>query len=297
MDKKEIGRLVRVVSIGFCNRSMEEILEVLDCEGKKGADIIVLPEAWRGLNSEPETVTGITVSAVAEMAKKHSTYIVCPIYRKEESVGRVNSSVLLNREGKVVSVYDKVFPYWEEFDLNPPAETGNKVTVYDADFGRIGVAVCFDANFPEVWKELADLGAELVIWPSAYSAGTTLQAHALNNHYYIVTSTLMSDCTVWDITGQELLYEKSDGINISRIVLDLDRGIYHENFNMEKKDKLLAEHGDSIMQEMHLEREQWFVLKAVQSGVSARELAKEYGMEELRDYINRSRTEINKKRR
>jgi beta-ureidopropionase len=232
---------------------------------------------------------------MAALAKKHHTYIVCPIDRKD-GAHRLNSAVLLDRKGKVVCVYDKVFPYWSEFDLKQKVEVGKDVPVYQADFGKVGFAICFDVNFPEVWKRLADKGAEIVIWPSAYSAGTSLQAHAINHHYYIVTSTQTRDTIVYDITGEEVLYEKSKDINISRITLDLDRGIYHQNFNIPKRDRLLKEHPDDIMQEKWMDREQWFVLKAKRPGVSARELARQYGLEELRDYITRSNREIDKMR-
>lgn len=294
LDKQ--GRPVRVTSISFKDRSLKEISDIVESEGKKGADIIVLPELWRGGESEPETLDGITVTTIAKLAHKHGTYIVCPIYRKDDRSQRINSAVLLDRHGKIACVYDKVFPYWGEFDLTPPCEVGIEVPVYKADFGCIGIATCFDANFPEVWKRLADQGAELVIWPSAYSAGTTLQAHALNNHFYIVSSTWKGDCIVYDITGKELLYEKSDGVNVSRMTLDLDRGLYHENFNLEKRDRMLEDYKGSLEQELHMEREEWFVLRAVRPGISAREKAGEYGMEELRDYQNRSRNEIDRMR-
>ena len=296
MQADRIGRPVRITSISFNNRSLEEITDIVDKEGEKGTDIIALPEMWRGSGSEPETLEGITVTTMAELAKKHNTYIVCPIYRKAEGIGRVNSAVLLDRQGKTVCVYDKAFPYWEEFDLDPPVEPGIEAPVYNADFGCIGMAICFDANFPEVWKHLADQGVELVIWPSAYSAGTTLQAHALNYNFYIVTSTWKGDCTVYDITGKEILYEKSEGINASRITLDLDRGIYHENFNLEKRDRMLKDYKGSLDQELHMEREEWFVLKASRPGISVRETAHKYRMEELRDYRNRSRREIDRMR-
>ena len=52
----------------------------------------------------------------------------------------------------------------------------------DCDFGKLAILICFDANFPSVWDEAARQGAELVIWPSAYGAGTQLAAHALNHH-------------------------------------------------------------------------------------------------------------------
>jgi hypothetical protein len=112
------------------------------------------------------------------------------------------------------------------------------------------------------------------------------------NHYYIVSSTQTADCLVYDIDGRELLSETSDDINISRITVDLDRGIYHENFNLDKRDRLLAEHAADVELESHLLREQWFILKAKRPGVSARDLAREYGLEELRDYIDRSRRHL-----
>jgi predicted amidohydrolase len=196
----------------------------------------------------------------------------------------------------VQGVYDKVYPYWSEFDLAPAVEPGQEVPVFEADFGRLGIAICFDVNFPEVWAHLASGGAELVVWPSAYSAGTSLQAHALNHHFYVVSATQTSDCLVYDITGQLLVDQAAGGINVCRITLDLDRGIYHENFNLEKRGRLLAEHPDEVEMERWLTREQWFVLRARIPGVSARGLAHEYGLEELRDYVTRSRTEIDWRR-
>ena len=285
------GRAVRIVSLSFHDKPLDEIARVIDSEGAKGVDLIALPETWRGQGDGWETLDGPTISAVAALAKKHHTYIVCPIDRRDGE-RRLNSAVLIDREGKVACVYDKVYPYWSEFDVKPPVSPGSEVPVYQADFGRVGMATCFDVNFPEVWERLADQGAELVIWPSAYSAGTSLQAHALNHHFTIVTSTWTCDCIVYDITGEEMLYEKTEGLNITRVTLDLDRCIFHQNFNIEKRDRLLKEHPDDVEQEKWLDREQWFVLRAKRPGVSARALAHEYGLEELRDYLDRSRREI-----
>ncbi|NCO39235.1 MAG: hypothetical protein COW34_01605 [Armatimonadetes bacterium CG17_big_fil_post_rev_8_21_14_2_50_66_6] len=291
----EVGRPVRVVSLCFRGKTREEIAAVVDREGAKGADLIALPETWLGQGDQWETLDGPTIQALSALAKKYHTYVSCPIDRHEGD-RRLNSGVLLDRSGAVVCVYDKVYPYWSEFDVKPPVSVGEKAPVYQADFGRVGMAICFDANFPEGWQRLADQGAELVVWPSAYSAGTQLQAHALNHHFYIVTATQSGDCQVYDITGERILDERSDDLAVARITLDLDRGIYHQNFNIGPRDKLLKEHPDDVLQEKWLDREQWFVLKAKRPGVSARELARQYGLEELRDYKTRSRREIDKKR-
>jgi predicted amidohydrolase len=294
---KQIGRPVRITSVSFPNgRTLLEIAHVVDREASRGCDLVILPETWLGQGDhEPEPLDGLTVSTMAALAKEHQCYIVCPIDRIDGS-RRFNTSVLIDRAGQVAGRYDKVYPYWSEFDVQPPVEAGNEAPVFELDFGRLGLAICFDANFPAVWQRLADQGAELVAWSSAYSAGTTLQAHALTHHYSIVTSTQTSDCIVYDITGQEVLYERSDDLNVAHTTLDLDRGIYHENFNLEKRDKMLRERAGEVVQEQWLEREQWFVLRAGRPGVSARALARAYGLEELRDYIERSRREIDRMR-
>lgn len=290
-----IGRPVRVTSISFANgKTRAEVLALVDEAAALGTDLIALPETFLGQaadNTTMETLDGPTLTGLAALARKHNTYIVCPLDRRAGNQ-RLNSAVLLDRAGRIAGIYDKVFPYWSEFDKNQVVEPGQTAPVFETDFGRVGLAICFDANFPEVWAQLADQGAELVIWPSAYSAGTTLQAHALMNHFYIITSTQTRDCIVYDIDGKEILYETHSDTNISRITLDLDRCIFHENFNMAKRERLLQEHADDIELEAHLLREQWFTLRAKRPGISARTLAQHYGMEELRSYISRSRREI-----
>jgi predicted amidohydrolase len=288
-----VGRPVRICSISFANGpALEEVAAIVDREAAKGVDLVALPETFMGQDGHaPETLDGPCVRTLAELAARHRTYIVCPIDRTD-GTRPLNTAVLIDRHGQVACTYDKVYPYWSEFDVRPPVTPGADAPVYEADFGRIGMAICFDANFPEVWKSLADQGAELVVWPSAYSAGTTLQAHALNNQLYIVTSTQTSDCVVFDISGREVYYQKTEGINVSHMVLDLDRMIFHENFNIEKRDRLLAQHGDEVEQEFFMQREQWFVLRAKRPGASVHALAAAYGMEDLRAYKERSRREI-----
>ncbi|MGN6102630.1 MAG: carbon-nitrogen hydrolase family protein [Devosia sp.] len=296
MSEQMPGRPVRVTSISFSCRPLDAVAPIVEAEAAKGADLIALPETWagQGLN-RPETLDGPIISTMSEIARKYGTWIVCPLDRLEGN-RRLNSSVLIDRQGEVAGIYDKVYPYWGELGLTPLVEIGSEAPVFDTDFGKLGMAICFDVNFPEVWKDLADKGAELVVWPSAYSAGTTLQAHALVHHFAILTSTQTTDCIVYDIDGTEMLYEKGGDVNVSRFTLDLDRGIYHENFNLKLRDKLLAEHPDEVELERHHLREQWFILRAKRPGISVRALAKEYGLEELRDYIDRSRREIDKMR-
>ncbi len=287
------GRPVRIVSISFpVGKTREEILAHVDQEGAKGTDLIALPETWLGQSvGTEESLDGPTLTAMAALARKHSTYIVCPIDRMDGD-RRLNSAVLFDRNGEIAGIYDKIYPYWGEFNLDPVVEPGTDPTVVETDFGKVGLAICFDVNFPGMWQSMADQGAELVVWPSAYSAGSALQAHALMHHYYVVTSTQTGDCQVFDITGERLLDERADGVSVSRATLDLDRAVYHHNFNLDKRDLLLREHGGDVVEETFYPREHWFVMKSNREGVSARDLARQYGLEELRDYKARSQRQI-----
>ena len=98
-----VGRPVRVVSMGFGRgRSLEEVVKLVDHEGAKGADIIALPEYFMG--HEPEPLEGPTVTAMADVAKKHKTHLVVPFHRIDGEPCK-NSAVLLDRTGKVVFIY------------------------------------------------------------------------------------------------------------------------------------------------------------------------------------------------
>jgi len=296
-----VGRPVRAVSIGFRpGPSLEQIAGLVDREGGRGADLIALPETFRGQNDQSmETLDGPTVLALARLAEKHRMYVVVPIDRKDGD-RRLNSAVVLDRHGRIAGVYDKVYPFWvEEFTRRPQVQPGQAVTVISTDFGRLGLAICFDVNWAPLWQRLSDFGAELVIWPSAYSAGRTLQARAIDYSYYVMSATWVPDCLVFDIDGEQLAYQKSNSgdFNITRFTFDLDRCIFHQDLNRPAKlDRLLKERGEDVAQEKWLPMEGSFVLKARRPGVSARALAKQYGLEERRPYLNRSRCEVDKVR-
>jgi predicted amidohydrolase len=299
-SEERVGRPVRVVSIGFHagKHPLEWIATQVDREGALGTDIIALPETFRGQNeTSAESLDGPTVNTMSRLAKKHRTYIVCPIDRKDGD-GRHNSAVLLDREGKVACIYDKIYPVWLPECMDHSVHPGTTVCVHQADFGRVGFAICFDVNWSSIWEQLSNQGAELVIWPSAYSAGRSLQAQAISYNYYIVSATWVPDCLVYDIDGQQLVHDTNnhgDGTNVTRVTLDFDRCIFHQDLNCpEKIGRLLKERGEDVAQEKWLPQEGWFMLKAKRPGVSARELARKYDLEELTHYLNRSRCEIDK---
>ena len=298
----QVGRPVRIVSIGFHagQHPLEWIASQVDQEAALGTDLIALPETFHGQNAtatSAESLEGPTITAMSHLARKHRTYIVCPIDRKEGKQ-RFNSAVLIDREGRVACVYNKIYPVLGEECLDHSVHPGTAVCVHQADFGRVGLAICFDVNWSSLWEQLSNQGAELVIWVSAYSAGRSLQAQAISYNYYIVSATWTPDCLAYDIDGQQLVHDtnnQGEGRNITRLTLDLDRCIFHQDLNYpDKVARLLKERGEDVAQEKWMPLEGWLVLKAKRPGVSARELARDYGLEELRHYLNRSRCEIDK---
>ena len=104
------GRPVRIVSLSFPpGNNFSEILKIVDQEGSKGSDIIVLPETWRG-DKLLETIDGESITELSRLAKKHNTYIISPIELKEGK-HHYNSAILIDRKGKVIGKYDKVYPF------------------------------------------------------------------------------------------------------------------------------------------------------------------------------------------
>jgi predicted amidohydrolase len=285
---------VRILSICFQpgSQTVDSISRILNREGARGIDLVCLPEAWTG--PKPELMEGKTVAAMTNLAKKHHTYIVCPLIIKGDQ-SNYNASVLINREGMVAGVYHKIFPYWSELEGAYPVQPAqNDAAVFDTDFGKVGLTICYDAKFPEVFQRLRDNGADLIVWSSAYSGFTELQAYATLHHYYIVTSTWTGDCLVYDINGKNILdISDQNDITAAYFELDMDRQIYHYNFNQDKLKQLLNDHGEEVIVDCDMPREEWFVLKAKRAQISVRELAKQYGLETLRDYIHRSRQHIN----
>ena len=98
---------------------------------------------------------------------------------EEGSSGPVffNAAVLLDRRGTVAGIYRKVHPVAlvGRDDLEDGITPGSEFPVFDCDFGKLGIQICWDLTFDDGWQALADKGAELVVWPST-SPATALSA-------------------------------------------------------------------------------------------------------------------------
>jgi hypothetical protein len=160
------------------------IYSYLHRAGASGADLVVLPEnafgrpgmIHPGCVHPAEPVDGPLVQSVSKIAAQYQMNVVLPIH---ESRGDkfFNTAVVLDRQGRTVGTYSKVFPVFgntsghgahgeiEAPDSVWPSSAG--VKAFDLDFGRIAVLICFDINFAELWQQAEALGTDLVVWPSA----------------------------------------------------------------------------------------------------------------------------------
>jgi hypothetical protein len=287
------GRPVKVATMaigmgGEYGPKLRLAKEHLELAGQKGVDIACLPEEFAGTRVEP--IPGPTTTALADLARKHRLYVVCPIREQAPDGRQYNTAVLLDRQGQVAGRYRKVFVFWGE-GLNLGKDG---VPVFDTDFGRIALLTCFDLNFDEVWQEAERKGAEIVFWPSAYGGGVPLNGYALIHNYYIAA---VGNGNLIDMTGREIDSVQRPKSQQAIALVDLDRTLVHYNFNEDKVARLLREHAGEIEVERNFPAEAWWLLRAVKPGVRVRDLCKKYQIETLREYRHRSRQQINEARK
>jgi predicted amidohydrolase len=173
-----------------------------------GAAILILPEMFMALprkDSPPHTVAepldGPFVTSLKTYAKDHNLYIIAGIWEKIAEEKRVNNTALmLSPEGNTVAVYRKLHLFdalnIRESETMVPGNALPPISPV-SDF-HIGLTLCYDLRFPELFRYLALQGADLVIVPSAWYAGsvkedhwlTLLRARAIENTCYVAGANL-----------------------------------------------------------------------------------------------------------
>jgi predicted amidohydrolase len=176
----------------------------------RGLDLAVLPEAAvNGEVSRPSDAIpfeGPVKEAFARTARQHHCYIVVPMYLQGDKARNIsyNVAILVGRNGEVVGTYKKVHLAVVtgrdkvEGDMTP----GKEFPVFDCDFGKLGLQICFDMDFDAGWKELARKGADLVAWPTQSPQTAQPASRAMLNRYYIVSSTWRNNASIFEPTGK-----------------------------------------------------------------------------------------------
>lgn len=274
----------------------DAVLGLLDLALRQKPDLVCLPETFTTAGAGPsevedaEPVPGPTTDAVAARARAAGCYVICPIKTQREG-RRLNSAVVLGRAGEIVGIYDKAHPVTSTSDytgFEKDILPGNPdVPVFDLDFGRIGIQICFDAGFPETWQILADKRARLVFWPSAYNGGFPLQVYAYLHHYYVVSSVHADSSRIIDPLGQ-ILHQTDEWHNVIYRDINLDFAVCHYDFNYSIPDQVMAAYGDRV--EIRSDRDSaHFVIEPRDDGVTIANLQAEFGFETTIKYHQRHR--------
>ncbi len=177
-----------------------------------GAGLVVLPENFAHMgNQETDQVKirecpgqGQIQDFLAEQAAKHGIWLVGGTLPMEANVPhKVRAACLVyDDRGEAVARYDKIHLFDvklidsdESYQESRAIEPGQQVTVVDSPFGRLGLAVCYDLRFPELFRQLVDAGAELLAVPAAFTAITgkahwevLVRARAVENFCYVAAA-------------------------------------------------------------------------------------------------------------
>ena len=197
---------VQMASGPNVSANLAEAEQLIDLAVDAGAQLIALPEFFCIMAMKDADVvkvreaegSGPIQNFLAKMAKKHQVWLIGgSIPLEAEAANKVrNSCLVYDDRGKLVARYDKIHLFgldlgnerYQEANLMEP---GDKVVVVNTPFGRIGLSICYDLRFPELYRAMPDV--DIIVVPSAFTATTgrahfetLIRARAIENLAYVI---------------------------------------------------------------------------------------------------------------
>ncbi|HSJ51815.1 MAG TPA: carbon-nitrogen hydrolase family protein [Actinomycetota bacterium] len=203
------------MKIGLCQTNCgedvaaneEQVFGLLEEAAAAGIDLAALPEVWpcQGSASQvraaAEPLDGPRIERLAEVARRHGIWIHGGSVLELDGDRVFNTSVLVDRTGDLVATYRKI----HLFDADPPGAVpsresfvfaaGEEVVTAETEFGRVGLTICYDVRFPELYRELAVRGAVVLFVPAAFRYETgrdhwdvLLRARAVEDQAFVVAA-------------------------------------------------------------------------------------------------------------
>lgn len=188
--------------------NLSEARRLIENAVLQGAKLVVLPEFFSIMGMKEEDMVaareqigaGVMQTFLSEIARKHSIWVVggsIPMVASTPDKIR-NTCLVFDEHGKQVARYDKIHLFNldlgnEHYHEGKTIEAGDKVVVVDSPFGRIGLAVCYDLRFPELFRAMKDV--DIFVLPSAFTATTgklhwetLVRARAIENLAYVIAA-------------------------------------------------------------------------------------------------------------
>jgi len=221
------------------NANLTEAGRLIGMAVNAKAKLVVLPEnfAIMGLtetdkvNIREKDGEGPIQDFLAEQCVKHGVWLVggtVPLVAGDSNKVR-GACLLLNDKGERVSRYDKIHLFdvnlpesGENYNESETIEKGDEIVVVDTPFGKLGLAVCYDLRFPELFRKMVNQDVQIIALPSAFTAITgrahwevLLRARAIENVCYVVASAQGG----YHVSGRET-YGDSMIVNPWGVVID-----------------------------------------------------------------------------
>lgn len=199
---------IQMVSTPVVEENIEAARRLIAQAAGQGAQMILLPEYWpiMGLKDTDKVAhaeapgIGLIQQFMSEMAVLHKIWLIggtLPMVAPE--AGKVlNSTLVYNAEGDGVTRYDKIHLFGftkgdESYDESRTIVHGEQVGSFDAPFGKVGLSICYDLRFPELFRAMGQ--CSLIVVPAAFTYTTgqahweiLLRARAIENQCYVLAA-------------------------------------------------------------------------------------------------------------
>jgi predicted amidohydrolase len=197
---------LQMTSTADVERNLSTAERLVGEAARLGASFVGLPENFAFLRSEgepalsPQGIDGPWVQRMAACARRHAvTLLLGSIPERIEGDSRIhNTSVLVGPDGRTLATYRKIhlfdidLPGLEHLKESRSVSPGSSPVVVDAGFAQLGLSICYDLRFPELYRELTRRGAQVLAVPSAFTERTgkdhweiLLRARAIENLSYV----------------------------------------------------------------------------------------------------------------
>jgi deaminated glutathione amidase len=204
---KALAAALQMTSTAEVDRNLATAERLIAEAAARGAGFVALPENFAFLRStgdpapQAQTLDGPWVRRMADAARRHAvTLLLGSVPEKSADPAKVhNTSVLLGSDGAILAVYRKIhlfdidLPGLEHLKESREVAAGQDVVVARTPFGALGMTICYDVRFPELYRALTRRGARVLAVPSAFTERTgkdhwevLLRARAIENLAYVV---------------------------------------------------------------------------------------------------------------
>jgi predicted amidohydrolase len=230
------------IKLGQPQENLATVRRFAEQAVEQGSDMMVLPELWStgyDLENAADYATGLDDGVFAEtavIARQYNLSIIgsCLSTLGDRKFG--NTTVFFNKDGTILADYSKVHLF-RLMDEHQFLTAGEKLSIAETSWGKMGLAICYDLRFPELFRQYALTDCVLTLLPAEWPHPrlehwrTLIRARAIENQMYIVACNRVGQSKGTEFCGHscvvdpwgELLVEGDENETLLTVEIDLDR--------------------------------------------------------------------------